>query len=116
MAGAEPTHIYLNPVLVDRAADFEHWLRTVLVPAVAEHRPDQQGRWQVLRATEGDDLDGDTVIYAFVLSGGDLSEWDLESLFERALGAEGAERALQAWDEMLKQPQYGWSFVPVDVG
>lgn len=116
MTGAEPTHIYLNPVREDRAADFEDWVRSVLVPAVTEHRPEQQGRWRVLRAIGGDDVEKGTVLYAFVLSGGDLSEWDLESLFERALSADGAERALETWNDMLERPQYGWTFEPLPLG
>jgi hypothetical protein len=32
--------IAINPVLADRAGDFEDWLRAVLVPATRYHHPE----------------------------------------------------------------------------
>ncbi len=111
MAADPPKHIYLNPVRADRAEEFEDWLRSVVAPpAVEEQRPDLEGLYQVLRSTQADD---GTVVFAFVLTGGDESDWDLEPLLERALGPEGAERSLREMRDMLEAPQYGWSFTPV---
>ncbi len=113
MPATDLSYIFVNPVFADRAEDFESWLRSEVVPAVRNHRPDLDGRWQVLRAAEEDE---GTVVFAFVLRGGHESDWDLARLLERALGPAGAERALQAMSEMLKAPQYGWAFVPVLFG
>ena len=44
--------IATNPVLADRAGDFEDWLRTVLVRATRDHRPELLDRWEVLRAAK----------------------------------------------------------------
>jgi hypothetical protein len=43
-----PTLIAINPVIAERADAFEDWLRTTVVPAVRKHRPELQGRWEVL--------------------------------------------------------------------
>lgn len=112
MTPLQPTLIAINPVIAERADDFEDWLRTVVVPAVREHRPEQQGRWEVLRATEQED---GTVIFAFIFRGGDASEWSLEPLLNQALGAEGAQRAMANMSGMMKREQYGWILSPVDL-
>jgi hypothetical protein len=112
MTPLQPTLIAINPVIAERADDFEGWLRTVVVPAVREHRPEQQGRWEVLRATEQED---GTVIFAFIFRGGDASEWRLEPLLNQALGAEGAQRAMANMSGMMKREQYGWILSPVDL-
>jgi len=105
-------HIYLNPVRAEHAEEFEHWLRAEVAPAVTAQRPDLDPRYEVLRATEPQD---GTVLFAFVLTGGDVDDWDLEPLLERSAGPDGAERALRRMSEMLERPQYGWSFTPVDL-
>jgi hypothetical protein len=110
MAALQPTLIAINPVIAERADDFEDWLRTIVVPAVREHRPGQQGRWEVLRATGQED---GTVIFAFIFHGGDASEWSLGSLLDQALGAESAQRALADLAGMMKREQYGWTLIPV---
>ena len=112
MTPFQPTLIAINPVIAERADDFEGWLRTVVVPAAREHRPEQLGRWEVLRATEQED---GTVIFAFIFRGGDVSEWSLEPLLNQALGAEGAQRAMANMSGMMKREQYGWILSPVDL-
>jgi hypothetical protein len=107
-----PTLIAINPVIAERAGDFEDWLRTIVVPAVREHRPELQGRWEVLRATEEED---GTVIFTFILRGGDASDWNLEPLLDQALGAEGAHRAMASMSGMMKHEQYGWIMAPVQL-
>lgn len=78
-------------MIAERADDFEDWLRTTVVPAVRKHRPELQGRWEVLRAAEEED---GTVIFTFILRGGDASDWNLEPLLDQALGAEGVSLGL----------------------
>ena len=97
-------------VIADRADDFEDWLRIIVVPAVREHQPELEGRWEVLRATNEED---GTVIFTFIFRGGDPSEWHLEPLLDRALGAEGAQRAMADMSGMMKREQYGWTLAPV---
>ena len=104
------TLVAINPVIAERADDFEEWLRTIVVPAVREHRPEQEGRWEVLRATEEED---GTVIFTFIFRGGDPSDWHLEPLLNQALGAEGAQRAMANLSGMMKREQYGWILAPV---
>jgi hypothetical protein len=101
--------IAINAVLADRVGEFEEWLRSVVVPAVRHQRPDLDGRWQVLRATEGDD---GTVVFAFVCEGGVPEDWDLRPYLEKSLGAAEADRALERFDGMLRGGQQAWFFEP----
>lgn len=113
MAGAVQTLIAINPVVADRADEFEDWLRTVVAPAMREQRPDLDGRWRVLRATEPAD---DTVVFAFVCEGGTEEDWDLRPYLENALGSGGADRALEHFAGMLRdQEQQSWLFAPVEL-
>ncbi len=104
--------IAINPVLADRASDFEDWLRTVLVPATRDHRPGLLDRWEVLRAAQEED---GQVIFTFLFYGGEAAEWQMEPILARALGAEGARRALENMSAMMKGLQYGWELTPVDL-
>jgi hypothetical protein len=110
MDSSESTLIAINPVLADRVTEFEEWLRSVVVPAMDEHRPELKGRWRVLRATESDD---EVVVFAFVCDGGTTQDWDLLPILEDALGPAGAERALATFRDMLQQDQQGWFFTPL---
>ena len=103
------TVIAINAVLADRVEEFEEWLRSVVVPAVRRQRPDLDGQWQVLRATEADD---GTVVFAFVCQGGVAEDWDLRPYLEEALGAAEADRALERFDGMLRGEQQAWFFEP----
>jgi len=105
--------IAINPVIADRAGDFEDWLRTVLVPATRDHHPELLDRWEVLRATKEED---GQVIFTFLFYGGKAAEWQMEPILARALGAEGARRALENMLAMMKSLQYGWQLTPVDLG
>jgi hypothetical protein len=105
-----PTLLAISPVIAARADEFEDWLRTVVVPAQREHRPEQDGRWEVLRATDAED---GVVVFTFIFDGGGPSEWELEPLLVRALGADGAQLAMAGLSAMMKGPQYGWILNPV---
>jgi hypothetical protein len=104
--------IAINPVMADRADDFEDWLRTVLVPATRDHRPELLDRWEVLRAAKEED---GQVIFTFLFYGGEAAEWQMEPILAQALGAEGARRALENMLAMMKGLQYGWELTPVDL-
>jgi hypothetical protein len=104
--------IAINPVLADRAGDFEAWLRTVLVPATRDHRPELLDRWEVLRAAK--EQDGQ-VIFTFLFYGGESAEWQMEPILAQVLGAEDARRAPQDMLAMMKGPQQGWEVTPVDL-
>ena len=111
MARSEPTLIAINPVVADRADEFEEWLRSVFVPVSNERRPEQRGRWRVLRATEVDD---GVVVFAFVCEGEDADHWDMEPMLVEALGQDGADHALARFAGMLKGgDQQGWTFTEV---
>ena len=110
MPPLQPTLIAINPVLADRADDFEDWLRTTTLPASRKHRPGQEGRWEILRTTEQED---GTVVFAFIFRGGDPAEWNLEELLDQALGTEDAQRAMASLHEMLKREQTSWFLTPV---
>lgn len=102
--------IAINPVIANRAGDFEDWLRTVLVPAARDHRPELVDRWEVLRATKEED---GVVIFTFLFYGGEASEWEMEPVLASALGAEDARRALEDMSKMMKGEQYGWELTLV---
>ena len=112
MPKPQPSMVAINPVIADRAGDFEDWLRTVLVPATRDHRPEQLDRWEVLRATKEED---GQVIFAFFFYGGEAAEWQMEPILAQALGAEGARHALEDMLAMMKDLQYGWEVTPVDL-
>jgi hypothetical protein len=105
--------IAINSVLADRADEFEDWLRSVVVPAANEFRPETRNLWRVLRASEADD---DVVVFAFVFEGGQPDDWELEPILVEALGQDGANDALAAFAGMLKGEQRSWAFteVPLD--
>lgn len=110
MADPEQTLIVLNHVPADRAQEFEDWVGSVVVPAMRDHQPHLEGRWRVLRATEADD---GVVVFAFVCEGGAPDDWELQPVLEKALGPEGADRALEQFAGLLGREQYGWFFTPV---
>jgi hypothetical protein len=85
--------------------------REVRPCTVLDHRPHLRAAWEVLRATGPDDA---VVVFAFLPRGGEARDWDLLTLFEEALGAEGAHCALQEMQEMMRGEQYGWSLRPVE--
>ena len=111
MYDMESTLIAINPVRANRAGDFEHWLRTVVVPAVERHRPAWDGRWRVLRAEQVKD---GVVTFAFLLDGGPELNWQLRPLLEEALGPSDAEDSLRGMRQMLAGDHFGWFFVPVE--
>ena len=110
MLAPAQTMIAINAVPADRVDEFEEWLRTVIVPATRDQRPDLDGRWRVLRATEADD---DVVVFAFVFDGGTPEDWDMRPYLEKALGPAEADRALERFEGMLRGEQRSWSFEPV---
>jgi hypothetical protein len=101
----QPTLLVINPVLEERADDFEEWLRTVVVPAMRTHQPELVDSVTVLRATEAE---GGVITYAFLAEGGEPADWELEPLLERALGADGAAQAMKQMTGMLQREQYSW--------
>jgi hypothetical protein len=113
VADSEPTMIAINSVVAERADEFEEWLRSVVVPACNERRPETRGLWRVLRATEADN---GVVVFAFVFQGGVPDDWELEPILVEALGQDGADDALAAFAGMLKGEQQSWAFteVPLD--
>lgn len=112
MSEPVPSHVAVNPVRSDRADDFENWLRTVVVPAADQHRPESRGRWQVLR---GEEADGVTPFVFLFYGGGSLADWDLPALLEQALGPEDGRRALRTAEEMFVDEQSAWSLTPVSL-
>ena len=104
--------IAINPVIADRAGDFEDWMRTVLVPAVRDNRPELLDRWEVLRATGPEN---DAVVFTFLFYGGQAAEWEMEPILAGALGPDAARRALEDMGAMMKGDQYGWELTPVHV-
>lgn len=104
--------IAINPVIADRASDFEDWMRTVLVPAVRDNRPEPLDRWEVLRATTEEN---GVVIFTFLFFGGQAAEWEMEPILASALGPEAARRTLEDMGKMMKGDQYGWELIPVPV-
>ena len=105
------TLIASNAVRADRVAEFEEFLRSVVVPAMWDQRPDLDGRWRVLRAAEADE---GTVTFAFVCEGGAPDDWDLRPYLETALGAAEADRELERFAGMLQGGQQTWFLGPLE--
>ena len=112
MTPGPTTILAINPVLAERADDFEEWLRTVVVPAMQTHQPHLVDKVTVLRATEAE---GGVITYAVLAEGGEPADWELEPLLERALGADGAARAMSQMAGMLQREQYGWEVMRVPI-
>ncbi len=112
MPKAQLSMIAINPVLAERAGDFEDWLRAVLVPATRRCRPDLLPRWEVLRAARAED---GVVIFTFLFYGGGAADWEMEPILTQALGADGALQALADMGMMMQSGQYGWELAPVDL-
>jgi hypothetical protein len=110
MPDHQPTLLVINPVLEERADDFERWLRSVVHTAMLEHQPELVGRFRVLRAAEAED---GVVPFAFLFDGGEPPDWELQPLLDRALGADAAAEALVEMTGMLQREQYGWPVTPV---
>jgi hypothetical protein len=109
----EQLHLGLNPVRSDRAEDFEQFLAEVVTPAVRGQRPDLDGRWRVMRASEPS---GDVVTYAFMLEGGSLAQdWELGILLPAHYGQEEADRLMGEWAETFA-PLDAWAEAAVTAG
>ena len=110
MADHQPTLLVINPVLEERADDFERWLQSVVHPAMLEHQPELVGRFRVLRAAEAEE---GVIPFAFLFDGGEPTDWELQPLLERAMGPEAAAEALSEMSRMLQKEQYGWPVTSV---
>ena len=109
----EQLHLGLNPVRLDRAQDFERFLAEVVTPAVRAQRPDLDGRWRVMRASEPS---GDVVTYAFMLEGGSLAQdWELGILLPAHYGQEEADRLMGDWVDTFA-PLDTWAEAAVSAG
>jgi hypothetical protein len=109
----EELHLVLQAVRADRADDFERFLVDVVEPAVRARRPDLDGRWRVMRAS--DRLDG-AVTYAFMLQDGSLTEdWDLEVVLSGHYGDAEAGRLLSGWLETFA-PVEAWLEAALSTG
>jgi hypothetical protein len=106
------SHIYLNPIRSDRADDWESFTRSVIMPVVASQRPETLDRVRLLRA-DGP-VDGAT-LFAFVFDGGDIDDYDLESMFAAEYGEREGQERLQEWEDMFAREQYGWTFHDVSL-
>jgi hypothetical protein len=104
--------ISLNPVLAERAGDFEEFLATVVVPAAEAHRPAHAERWHVLRSRQEED---GVVVFAFLFEGDEDNDWALQPLLEEAYGADEARRSMDRLQAMLRGEQYGWPVERVDL-
>ena len=109
----EQLHLGLNPVRSDRTEDFERFLAEVVVPAVRAQRPDLDGRWRVMRASEPA---GDVVTYAFMFDGGSLmQDWDLGILLPAHYGQDEADRLIREWGDTFA-PLDAWAEAAVSAG
>jgi len=109
----EHLHLGLNPVLSERAEDFERFLVEVVQPAIRAQRPDLDGRWRVMRSGGQSD---DVVTYAFIFEGGSLEkDWELGVLLPAHYGEEEADRLINDWAETFA-PLDAWGEATVSAG
>ena len=97
-----------TPVRADKVADFEAWIRSVLLAGI-----DQQnlpGRWQLVRTDE--QRDG-SVVFLFLFEGDDLEAWDMETSLRAAYGAERAREEVARLAAMIDGEQQVWRLTPV---
>jgi hypothetical protein len=113
MAANDVTLIAFNHVAEDRVDDFEAFLRSTVVPAVEEQRPEQSGRWHLLRSAGA--ADG-SVLYAMLFEGGGPDDWNLDPVLEQALGRVAAQQKLAEFEGMMTADQEAWTFAPVSLG
>ena len=100
-----PRFVVPTFVKAGRDADFETFLRDVVVPAEARARPHQVGMWQLLRPA-ADQPEGATRAYVLTFYGpSSLDEWDLQPLFDDAYGADKSREYLTYFEDMLEGEQ-----------
>lgn len=111
-----PSLMALTPVKPERADEFEAFFRDVVVPAVAQSRPQAAGRWQLLRP--GAIADSSRVVnspgvataradtYVFVFYGDlPLDEWALGPVFAEVHGEEKGAQLARKFDDFVDGDQ-----------
>jgi hypothetical protein len=100
-------HIYLNPIASDKADAWQSFVRSAIMPVFTRQREDLAGHVRLLRSDHTED--GITT-FAFVFDGGDIADYDVETVFAAEYGDEEGERMLAPWHSMYAADQYGWTF------
>ena len=77
---------------------------------MSDNNPELAHRFEVLCSTDATD---GVVNFVFLFQGA-LEDWDLKPLLEKALGVDGANRAMSQFDDMLVDQQQAWSLTRVD--
>jgi hypothetical protein len=102
--------ILLTPVKPNSQAEFEGFIRDVIVPAVKQIRPHLMGMWQTLRPAEQGAQDELTMYGLLFYGDAPLSDWDRETLLVEAYGAEEGTRLDREFEGFLAGEQQVHAF------
>ena len=104
-ATGTPRYVVATYVKAGRDGDFERFMRDVVVPAEARARPHQVGMWHLLRPAT-DPPEGVARAWLMTFYGPSvLDDWDLQSLFDEAYGADASREHLEYFEDMVDGEQ-----------
>ena len=103
--GELPRVIVTTPIKAGREADFETFVRDVIVPASRQARPDLADQWQVLRPATEQPSDAARAYVFFFYGDGPLEDWDLSTLFTAAYGEDAADVRVQEFGDLIDGAQ-----------
>ena len=106
----EKVLLLLNHIKAEKRGDFEHFIQSILAPAVMRVAPDLHDRVRALFATQPEQ-DGS---YTYVLLIEPLmaeASYDIAEVLYKAYPSEEASVYLRIWEEAQAAPQTGYEIV-----
>ena len=106
----EDMWVLLNHIRAEKRESFEHFLHSILMPAVANTHPETYNKVRVLHPTKPDE-DG-TYTYIFlmdpVISG---ANYEIGDTLHEYYRSELADEYIKIWDEAQSSPQVGYDVI-----
>jgi hypothetical protein len=105
-----PKFMAVTPVKLGREAEFEAFVRDVIVPAARQVRPHIIDTWRLLRPAGQPSEDGAQAAHVFLFYGDSWDDYELENLFEAAYGEDTGRQRHQEFEDFLAGEQIGYEF------
>ena len=104
-----PTFMAVTPIKSGSEAEFEAFVRDVIVPAARQVRPHASDTWRLLRPV-GQPSQGGHAAHVFLFYGDTLEDYELESMFREAYGEAIGNQRIQEFEEFMAGEQIGYEF------
>jgi hypothetical protein len=105
-----PKFMSVTPVKAGREAEFEAFVRDVIVPAAQQERPHIMGTWRLLRPVR-QPSEGAQAAHVFLFYGDSWDDYELEDMFIAAYGEDtGNQRHLEFVDLVAGGHQVDYEF------